>query len=45
MGVVRQAVNISAGIFGSIGSISLAPHAASWMEFSTNPTDEMTVVF
>ena len=31
MGVVRQQVKRSAGSSGFIGSISLAPHAASWI--------------
>ena len=33
MGVVRQAVNRSAGRSGSIGNSSPDPQAASWMQF------------
>lgn len=33
IGVVRQAVNISAGRSGFMGRISLAPHAPSWMHW------------
>lgn len=33
MGVVRQAVNRSAGSSGFIGRSSVVLHAASWMQF------------
>ena len=38
MGVVRQVVKRSAGNVGFIGSISLAPQAANWMQLSSWPT-------
>lgn len=44
MGVVRQAVNRSAGREGCMGKTSFGPQAANWMQFSSRPTQLVTAV-
>ena len=41
IGVVRQEVNKSAGSSGFMGSNSLAPQAANWMQFLTEDVGEL----